>query len=239
MSLHRNRGAKRAREARAELGLDERSPVPCLLSCVEEQAGFPVVVAALAEGVAGACTGGRLLWVNGEQAAVRQRFTLAHELGHAWCEHDGPLVVDSYETLSGRVTTPYEVQANAFAAEFLIPKAAVLELDFPGPTRTLEEVVLVAATFGTSAIMTLLRLSLCDRADAACVAALRLRIDEREHEALYSELGCDPIDDGLGRLTADELPRLSPQLHGSRLAAVLRGDAEADPALAAAISRLL
>ena len=119
--LDSNRGAKRAREARQALGLDVTAPLEDLLDVVEAQK--PVIVAALPEDVAGACVGGELLWVNGNQYAPRQRFTLAHEFGHAWIGHDGRLEPDTVETLSGRTTNPYEVQANAFAAEFLVPKA--------------------------------------------------------------------------------------------------------------------
>src|SRR5215218_856798 len=50
-----NRGAKRAREARAALGLDPAAPLACLLSVVEEDARLPVVVCAMPDGVAGAC----------------------------------------------------------------------------------------------------------------------------------------------------------------------------------------
>jgi hypothetical protein len=103
-----NRGAKRAREARKDLGLDAAAPLACVLDVVEQRVGLPVVVAALPDGLAGACVPlgtSRLLWVNGSQAPVRQRFTLAHELGHAWCGHDGHLEVDTVATISGATTS--------------------------------------------------------------------------------------------------------------------------------------
>lgn len=236
MSLHRNRGAKRAREAREALKLDPVAPVPCLLDCVEKHADFRVVVASLAPGVAGACTSGPLLWVNGTQAPVRQRFTLAHELGHAWCKHDGHLVVDSIATLSGKTTNEHEIQANAFAAEFLIPRKAIEELAGDGDP-TLDEVVLVAATYGTSALMTLFRFSQCGRLSDHRREELKAALDLGEHFEAYERLGCKPVEDRLG--TLDESPYLSPALRGTRLAAVLRGDAAAEPELATAISRLL
>jgi hypothetical protein len=61
--LHTNRGAKRAREARAELGLGDAEPVGCLLALVEERLRIPVGVALLADGVAGCCwhDGGRTM----------------------------------------------------------------------------------------------------------------------------------------------------------------------------------
>ncbi len=118
-----NRGAKRAREARAALGLDPAAPLADILDVVEAQK--PVIVAAMPDGVAGACFAGQILWVNGNQYAPRQRFTLAHEFGHAWIGHDGRLEPDTVETLNGRTSNPYEIQANAFAAEFLVPKAGL------------------------------------------------------------------------------------------------------------------
>ncbi len=236
--LDANRGAKRAREARAALGLDPAERLPCLLDVVEQRAGLPVVVAALPDGVAGACAPlgpGRLLWVNGTQARVRQRFTLAHELGHVWCKHDGRLPVDSFATLSGRTSNPLEVQANAFAAEFLIPRGALDEVLDREPT--LDEIVVVAAHFGTSAIMTLYRFKQHDRISAARCARIEDEIRQGLHAAASRRLELAPLADRLGRL--EHLPYFSPALAGTRLAAVVRGEAEADPALAAAMSRLL
>ena len=80
-----NTGAKRAREARERLGLDDASPVPCIVGVVEERAELPVIVGALPDGLAGALWRngvGSILWVNGAQSVTRQRFTVAHELGH-------------------------------------------------------------------------------------------------------------------------------------------------------------
>ncbi|MFF1788692.1 helix-turn-helix domain-containing protein [Kitasatospora sp. NPDC058243] len=56
---------------------------------------------------------------------TRQRFTLAHELGHilAGDAHDEAVVE---KVQPGRSTTAMEVQANAFAAEFLMPRTTVL-----------------------------------------------------------------------------------------------------------------
>lgn len=239
MSLHRNRGAKRAREAREELGLDSVAPLSCLLNCVEERAGLRVVVARLPDGVAGACTSGPapVLWLNAADAKVRQRFTLAHELGHVRCKHDGKLVVESYETLSGATTTPREIEANAFAAEFLIPRAAIEVLAVAGRNPTLDEVVVTAAHYGTSAIMALYRFKQFDLADDACVSSLRTAIDAKVHLAAFERLGCSGLPDRLGSLEA--LPYLSPALRDSWLGAVLRGDAKAEPQLATAIARVL
>ena len=83
-SEHSNRGAKRAREARADLGFTREGPLPDVLAAVEH-GGVHAVVLELPEGVAGAYVNRPdcpLLFVNGAQARRRQRFTLAHEFGH-------------------------------------------------------------------------------------------------------------------------------------------------------------
>lgn len=57
----------------------------------------------------------------------RQRFTLAHELGHFALQHGAK--TDNKNTLYRNGTTnPDEVEANAFAAELLMPKAIVRNL---------------------------------------------------------------------------------------------------------------
>ncbi len=236
--LDANRGAKRAREARAALGLDPAERLPCLLDVVEQRAGLPVVVAALPDGVAGACAplgSGRLLWVNGTQARVRQRFTLAHELGHAWCRHEGDLAVDTAATLGGRTTSPLEVQANAFAAEFLIPRVALDGL--LGRDPSLDEVIVVAAHFGTSPIVALLRFKQHDLISPAACAAIQRDLDDGRHAGALERLGLTPLPDRLGDL--EQLPYLSPQIAATHLGAVLRGEAAAEPALARAVARLL
>jgi Zn-dependent peptidase ImmA (M78 family) len=90
-----NTGAKRARETRKELGIRVAAPIDCVLTVVECDLSLPVVIAALPESVAGCCWRGHgdqvVLRVNGTHAPVRQRFMLAHELGHLRCGHDGAI----------------------------------------------------------------------------------------------------------------------------------------------------
>ena len=164
-----------------------------MLDVVERRARLPVVVARLPREVAGAChqgPEGALLWVNGAQFRPRQRFTLAHELAHAWCRHDGHRTVDSIATLSGTTTSPLEIQANAFAAEFLVPRAAMRQLVAGEPS--LDEVVTIAAAFGVSAIVVLYRLKELRLASPARIAQLQAEIDERLHEDAFARLGLTP-----------------------------------------------
>ena len=222
-SLDTNRGAKRAREARRALGLDPLSPVGCLLTVVEERARLPVMVARLPAGVAGACfrqANGALLWVNGLQPAPRRRFTLAHELGHAWCRHEGRLELDSPATLGGATTDPVEVQANAFAAELLLPRAAVRGL-FDRPP-CLDDVVVLGARHGVSALVALFRLTAGGVVRGERARRLRAEIHAGEHLAAFARLGLEPLNDRLGGI--EELPYRSPALACSALGALLEGD---------------
>lgn len=244
-----NTGAKRAREARAALGLGEAEPIPCLLTTIERAAATPVVLCALPDAIAGCCTPtpeGPIAWVNVVQLAARQRFTLAHEYGHVRCGHDGAVAVDTFATLSGVTTDSREVQANAFAAEFLAPAAGVRALAEVEGEPTLETVVRVAARFGLSTIAALYRLNALGL--TARYGRLKDEIAAGEHEGVWARL--DPVtpDDALARCAERGRPRVSPALAGSALAALLEGDASAvevarligvDPARFAARAGLL
>jgi Zn-dependent peptidase ImmA (M78 family) len=237
-SIDVNRGAKRAREARAALALDPVAPLPCVLSVVEGIGGMAVIVTGMPDDVAGACSrrpGGALLWVNGGQFKPRQRFTLAHELGHAWCEHDGRLDVDTLATIGGGTTDPLEIQANAFAAEFLVPRAGMEDVIDGEPT--LEEVVIISAHYGVSAPMVVYRLKQLRLASDRRIAKLEREVEDGLHSQLFWHLRMKPLQDRLGAIR--HLPYLSPALDGTHLAAALRGEAPADAQLARAIERLL
>jgi len=223
-----NIGAKRAREARAALGLGTAEPVPCILTTLERDAAVPVALAALPAQIAGCVWSGAgraLVWANGAQPPARVRFTLAHELGHLRCGHDAHLAIDSFETLSGVTSDAREVQANAFAAELLMPAAGVRALVDSGEP-TLETVVLLAAHFGVSTIAALYRLNTLGL--AARYARLKEEIDGGLHVEVWERLDPPRPDDALERLRAEDLPRLSPAIAGSALAALLDGAASAD-----------
>jgi predicted transcriptional regulator len=235
-----NRGAKRAREARAALGLPPDEPLRCLLDTVERDARLPVVVARLPGDVAGACwrdgDGAAVLWVNGAQAVVRQRFTLAHELGHVRCGHGGALEVDTFETLSGHTTSAVEVEANAFAAEFLLPRAGVERCIEGEPT--LDEVVVIGAYYGVSAQVVVFRLRTLGLASEHRIDALLDEIDERHHLDAFDRLRMRPPADRLAAL-GGRLPYVSPALEGTALAAAIRDEHGVDAGLRRAARRLL
>lgn len=75
-----------------------------------------------------------VIGVNSATSANRQRFTIAHELGHLLCGHDGQtLILDRTvqvnwrDRTSGAATDRQEIEANAFAAALLMPGAEVRE----------------------------------------------------------------------------------------------------------------
>ena len=219
---HTNIGAKRAREARADLGLDSVAPIPCVLTLIEDTLDTPVVLAELPEDVAGACWRNdeqTLIWVNATQAAVRCRFTLAHELGHLRCGHDHDLPIDTFKTFSGSQADSREVQANAFAAEFLAPAEGVRRMVSEDPT--LETVVRVAAHFGLSTIAALYRLNTLSltRRDRR----LKHEIDAGLQDEVWERLAPRDFGDEVARLSESDLPRLSPAIENSALAALIAG----------------
>jgi Zn-dependent peptidase ImmA (M78 family) len=226
-SLHANRGAKRAREARAELGLAPDAPLDCVLTEIEERAGVPVVLLALGKDLAGAYLPQPLIFLSGDQPSNRLRFTLAHEFGHHWMDHGRS--VDRVATLRDR-DEPREVEANAFAAEFLTPKAAVLRYvdEHPGETVTLDFVVALAAQFGISAQAALIRLRTAGVLPSGSLyAKLNGEIDEGLHLMLAHHHGLTDKDDGIAR-ARHETPRMPPALRGSPLAAFLAGQIDVD-----------
>jgi Zn-dependent peptidase ImmA (M78 family) len=225
-SLYSNRGAKRAREARGELGLGGDGPPADLVRTVEERAGAHVVVLELPDGVAGAYAarpGRPLLFVNGRQAISRQRFTLAHELGHHRMGHDS--VVDEEAVISGHVHDPQEVCANAFAAEFLMPREGVkawAAVHVSGQL-TLEHVVVFANEFGVSPQAARYAFATAGViADDKRAAQLDGEIADELHIELTSYLGLEPLEDRLAEAVR-RLPRIPPALEHSALGDLLVG----------------
>lgn len=121
-------GEKAAREARRTLGLDLTQPIPDLLDVAERRFGVPVLIDCFDDhriaGVLLHDRGDAFIAINADHAAVRQRFTLAHEIGHLHMRHQPR--VEMVADLFGSSRDPQEIEANYFAAEFLAPRAAVV-----------------------------------------------------------------------------------------------------------------
>lgn len=217
-----------ARVARQQLGLGLDQPVHDILRVVEETQHLPVAVLRLGEGVAGAYVVRRerpFIFLNGAQPVARQRFTLAHELGHHRLGHVA--VVDGVNEVEGRSDEPLEQQANAFAGEFLAPEQALRGwMEANGdPLITIPVLCRLATWFGISAPAAFVRLSQAD--------ILRNRRQKRDlqtllkrgaHRGAERALGLEPVEDTLARISREgELPRVPAVMRDNALAAYAAG----------------
>jgi Zn-dependent peptidase ImmA (M78 family) len=112
-----------------ELRIDEL-PVP--VNDIAEKLGVSLRYEPLEGGLSGILftdqRGRQVIGVNALHAQVRQRFTLAHELGHLRL-HEDALYVDGLvrrDDKSSLALDSQEIEANAFAAELLMPRELVL-----------------------------------------------------------------------------------------------------------------
>lgn len=77
----------------------------------------------LYEGLSGKIEG-NVISINPRESAKRQRFTIAHEIGHYALNH-GEAFRDPSANFSLHSYDDKEIQANAFAAELLMPEIAI------------------------------------------------------------------------------------------------------------------
>jgi len=74
----------------------------------------------------------RVIGINSAHAAVRQRFSIAHELGHLELHPGRPVILDHVVRMdfrdqrSSTATDRQEIEANRFAAELLMPRDWVM-----------------------------------------------------------------------------------------------------------------
>ena len=100
-----------------------------------------------ASGMAEWCSDGEAKYrcfYNHDEAPVRQRFTQAHELGHVMLKHVDEHTVQMRDDRFDN-SNPIETEANAFAAELLMPRRWLPQL--LSEADTIES---LAATLGVS-----------------------------------------------------------------------------------------
>lgn len=88
---------------------------------------------------------------NSSVPRPRQRFTIGHELGHfllPW--HRQVRFECSSEDLSSKAKAGWELEANTFSAELLMPRALLAQQLSPSVEFDLSDVVRVRDAFGTS-----------------------------------------------------------------------------------------
>jgi Zn-dependent peptidase ImmA (M78 family) len=216
--------------ARQHLGVGESARIDDIVRLVEEEAGIPVVLAKLPdggpEGVYTRVRSKPFIFVNSASAPVRQRFTLAHELGHHWLGHKE--VWDQEIHFADR--DPNEVAANRFAAEFLVPRAAIhWWLGKQGdPDINLEILVRLAHHFRVSCEMARYRLENARRLQGQRqIAELDGAIADRDHRRLQLQLGLTEPEDSIA-LAADADVRVPDRMKANILWAVAQGLVEPD-----------
>jgi predicted transcriptional regulator len=129
-------------------------PLPVDPNAIAAELGIKVYIAGLDEGVSGVLrqASGRAaeIYLQSSDSPTRQRFTCAHELGHyvtrARAGDDDWEYVEHRALLASQGTNQDEIFANKFAANLLMPRAAIAEAVRGG---TLSEAVLTAK-FGVS-----------------------------------------------------------------------------------------
>ncbi len=156
--------AAEAIRVREMLGLGDS---PCSVGLREriEALGVPVFLMALDPSeVSGLYVNypgiGPVLLVNSRQVKWRQGFTLAHEFGHVWL-HRKERAIASRIFGAPSQEREIEVQANSFAAEFLMPEKAigwVLSQMEVGEQLSVEQVVHLQRFLGVSYRAMLVRL---------------------------------------------------------------------------------
>lgn len=223
---HIRRAIAAAGEARAHAGLAAEKPAGDVLTVVEDRLGLPVLFAPI-EPLAGAHlrrAGGSLVVVSSVDAAVRRRFTIAHELGHDRL-HDRPLQLDGVYQLVD-LSDPIESCANHFAAHFLAPDAALERFLDEQPSRepTLELIARAANRFAISALAACIRLKVLGALGDHPERIERLERESRDgtHLRCFERLGLDDLDDGCARIGSGEL-RVPPAASDSMLTAYAEG----------------
>jgi Zn-dependent peptidase ImmA (M78 family) len=141
-----------------------RPPVP--VAEIAERLNIKVVVTSLQPGVSGALirdNGHNFIAVNVAHHRNRQRFTIAHEIGHYQLEHatdhvDREFTVIMRDESSSSAENSLEVAANQFAAALLMPRSLIMR-DFARlGAFTDEEVTRLALKYQVSELALQLRL---------------------------------------------------------------------------------
>lgn len=117
-------------QLREELGLGDSPLGPGIRRWIENQ-GIPVFLESFEkDSLSGLFINhpdlGPVLLVNFSQVTWRRAFTLAHEFGHIWLHRHEHAIASRIFATDERDTRVIEKQANTFAAEFLMPKRAIL-----------------------------------------------------------------------------------------------------------------
>jgi Zn-dependent peptidase ImmA (M78 family) len=101
-----------------------------LITLVEKVFGVDVAVVELGtgfDGLAASSEDVKLVVLAASQVPARQRFTLAHEVGHLLAGDDQDVHLDRDVFDKAQAKDPSEMRANAFASAFLMPENTLRE----------------------------------------------------------------------------------------------------------------
>lgn len=132
---------------------------------------------------------GRCILINYSEDVYRQRFSAAHEAGHALMDHDKRYNV-SAET-DQNSDNLIEIRANAFASNFLMPPELLQRLGSPDEWRRPEKIIEVASRLFVSvpALLSALRRdNLIDEATRNDLRRRQLRLPARQEPELRGDL---------------------------------------------------
>jgi len=148
---------------------------PIDVDAIAKSLGVPIFREPLRDGISGLLyreAGKAAIFVNRQTALSRQRFTIAHELGHYLLDHKSDDIhVDKDFRLMFRSdkakgdSQPAETQANLFAATLLMPKE-MLESDLRRFGGSIDDgdILRLADRYGVSIQAFLIRLNSIDAA---------------------------------------------------------------------------
>jgi Zn-dependent peptidase ImmA (M78 family) len=193
-----------------------------LIRVLEEQFGVNVAVEELPERVDGLSHADgdlRIVVAASTDRSGRQRFTLAHELGHLLLGDANGAVIE--EELFTKGVGHQEPRANAFAASFLMPAAEVVEvLGTREVTEAFDELVW---EFRVSPDAMAWRL--CNLGKLTKGAAMRLA--RKTLNAVAADLG--RLDEHAARIRESSTLRPAGRLAGAYIGAFLAGEVAAAP----------
>lgn len=159
-----------AEQAAQELLKRFGDEIPVDVSAIAEYYGASIRFGNFDDSVSGMVVlrqGQPLIGVNARHHPNRQRFTVAHELAHLILHKDiASFFLDEKSILfrdqvSSEGTSTLEIEANAFAAELLMPRARIQECVSMNPIDIFDDTVLkrLAARFGVSTQAFVIRLA--------------------------------------------------------------------------------
>lgn len=143
--------SNKARELRENLGVDADSPVD-IFALVQNIEDLTLVFYPLSKNISGACYKGedsKLILINSNISLGRQRFSLAHELFHAYYDEKMEASLSLSQIGSG---DEKEKEADQFASYFLLPQYALEKIIKNKNNKGLElkDVIRLEQYFGLS-----------------------------------------------------------------------------------------